>query len=66
MTVVRPCSRSPSESERSLIQSTTQNHFSSLLMVGDGQVKMKAWTRIGVLVNQVREGEPFSGQRGGC
>jgi ATP-dependent RNA helicase DHX57 len=33
----------------------SQNHFSSLLMVGDGQVKMKAWTRIGVLVNQVRE-----------
>lgn len=32
----------------------SQNHFSSLLIVGDGQVKLKAWTRIGVLINQVR------------
>lgn len=41
-----------------------QNHFSSLLMVGDGQVKMKAWTRIGVLVNQVRLLSPNRDLRG--
>ena len=32
----------------------TVNHFAGGLMVGEGWVKMKAWTRIGVLVNQLR------------
>ncbi|CED84855.1 atp-dependent rna helicase a [Phaffia rhodozyma] len=32
----------------------TVNHFSSMLMLGNGWVKLKAWTRIGVLVNQLR------------
>lgn len=51
MRPLRPLCLDP---DRKLMSVVSQNHFSSLLMVGDGQVKMKAWTRIGVLINQVR------------
>jgi ATP-dependent RNA helicase DHX57 len=54
--------------------SVTVNHFAGGLMVGkNGTIRMKAWARIGVLVNQVRRlldaklGEAIEGveRRGG-
>lgn len=32
----------------------TINHFAGGIMIGDGFIKLRGWTRIGVLVNQLR------------